>query len=310
MKNKRRLQCAIFALTMAMLTFSACTLLGFLPPTNGSSSYSSESSSSIEQDILTPPLPPPTSAGFINSLDKLNYYAARKTIDDHLGNKAVKSIGNAEEFSGEDFVDSVYGEDTSELPEYHDSMETDSVDTQRPQDTDTKRYYDLYNFGAFTVKCTIYFQIELTDETAFLATRLGAGRVEVAISIGELYDDLNMITFRNGDKFFSCMYHGYYGKNLETHADKFSFAAYRYIEGFYYVQDLEYEHYEFYIEASPIKDVVFTCDYHNTGFENEPVTVVENSTYYIEKKVSYTIEELEEYFNPSIQLDSASELTA
>lgn len=117
MKHKRHFLCATLALTMATLTFSACTLLGLVPPTGGSSSSSGESSSSIEQDILTPPLPPPsTSTGIINSLDKLNYYAARKTIDDHLGNKAVKSIGNAEEFSGEDVVDSIYGEDTSEYP--------------------------------------------------------------------------------------------------------------------------------------------------------------------------------------------------
>lgn len=212
-------------------------------------------------------------------------------------------------YSGEDTVDSDYGEDVSAPPEYSDSAETETDNSvDRPQDTDTKVYYDLYGWGGFTVKRTIYFQIELSDETAFLASRLGTGIVEVAISMGDIYDDLNMITFRNGDNFFSCMYHGYEGINEKTGAEKYAFAAYRFIEGFYYVKDLQYEHFEFHIEVGTVGDAAFRCDYRHTGFENEPVTVVKNSTYCIDKEVTYTIEELEEYFNPSVTTDSASEL--
>lgn len=313
MKNKLRFVSATLALAMTTFAFSACNPLAFLT----SDIQSSEQQSSQEKDL--PPPPPDVSTGFINSLDKLNYYAARKTIDDHLASKAVRNTtwgslysGEAANDSdyGEDSIDSDYGEDVSDTPEYYDSAETDTASAQRPQDTDTKVYYDLYNWGAFTVKRTIYFQIELSDDTAFLGSRLGTGIVEVAISMGDIYDDLNMITFRNGDDFFSCMYHGYEGVNEETLAEKYAFAAYRFIEGFYYVKDLQYEHYEFHIEVGAVGDAVFTCDYRHTGTDNEPVKVVENSTYCIDKEVTYTIEELESYFNPSVKTDSASELSA
>lgn len=308
--KKTRILCTLLALTT--LAFTACNPLAFL----SSDEKNSQNESSQNQDILLPP--PNLSAGFINSLDKLNYYAARKTVDDYLANKAVKSTNWGTLYSGEAAVDSAYDEDISNSEYSEDVSEKeengyeppDSIDTQRPQDTDTKFYYDLYDFGAFTVKRTIYFKIELTDENAFLGKNLGTGIVEVAISMGDIYDDLNMITFRNGDKFFSCMYHGYYGRSEESFAEKFAFAAYRYIEGFYYVKDLQYEHFEFHVEVSAIGDAVFTCDYRNSGFENEPVTVVKNSTYYIDKEVTYTIEELEKYFNPSITTDNTNNLSA
>ena len=315
MKKKLRFFYATLALTASTLVFSACDPLSFLQ----SETSTSQKHSSETQDILE--LPPVNATGLINSLDKLNYYAARKTIAEHLANKAVKSDGYAEELSseaaldsdyGEDTIDSDYGEDVSETPEYGDSTEpTDSAETQRPQDTDTKVYYDLYDWGTFTVKRTVYFQINLSDENGFLASRLGTGIVEVAISMGDIYDDLNMITFRNGERFFSCMYHGYEGINEATNAQKYAFAAYRFIEGFYYVKDLQYEHYEFHIEVSELgDDAVFRCDYRYSGEADEQVTVVENSTYCIDKEVTYTIEELEEYFNPSVKADSASERNA
>lgn len=305
MKKRLRFFYATLALTAATLVFSACNPLSLLQfQTNDSQQGSSET-----QDILE--LPPVNAAGMINSLDKLNYYAARKTIGDHLANKAVKSGGYAEEWSGDVIIDSNYGEDVSETPESGDSAEpTDSAETQRPQDTDTKVYYDLYSWGTFTVKRTVYFQINLTDENGFLASRLGVGNVEVAISMGGLYDDLNMITFRNGDRFFSCMYHGYEGINEDTGAEKYAFAAYRFIEGFYYVKDLQYEHYEFHIEVGALGDAIFNCNYRYTGEADEQVTVIKNSTYCIDKEVTYTIEELEEYFNPSVKADSASERNA
>lgn len=309
MKKKRILSTVM---TLAMLALTACNPLSFFTSENESSS----NDNSQKTDILLPP--PNLSDGFINSLDKLNYYSARKTVDDYLTNQAVKttawgtlysSESNADSDYGEDIIDSNYGEDVSEKAE-NGYEQPDSVDTQRPQDTDTKVYYDLYEWGGFTVKRTVYFQIELSDETAFLGANLGTGIVEVAISIGELHDDLNMITFRNGDKFFSCMYHGYKGINEETQAEKYVFAAYRYIEGFYYVKDLQYKFFQFHVEVGELGDAVFTCDYRNSGYENEPVTVVENSTYCIDKEVTYTIAELEEYFHPSVTTDSANELSA
>ena len=306
--KKTRILCVLMALTT--LAFTACNPLALLT----TDSQTSQTESQQKEDIL---LSPPTlSAGFINSLDKLNYYAARKTVDDYLATKAVKTTDWGVWYSGEAAVDSVYdedipdsgyGEDTSEKEE-NGYEPPDSIDTNRPQDTDTKVYYDLYSWHSFTMKRTIYFQIELSDENAFLGKNLGTGIVEVAITMGDIHDDLNMITFRNGDKFFSCMYHGYMGINEETQADKYAFAAYRYIEGFYYVKDLQYKHLEFHIEVGAIGDAVFTCNYQHSVYKNEPVTVVENSTYCIDKEVTYTLEELEEYFNPSIQTDSASEL--
>lgn len=302
MHIRKRFLFAILTL-VTTLTFSACDFSAFLPQKNSSTS-------SNEQDILLPPPDTPTS--FINSLDKLNYYAVRKTMEDYLSTKSVSAGGYDEDASGESVHGSHQDSETSETTEQdtHSEMPTDSI-SDRPQDTEDKRYYDLYDWGAFTVKHVIYFQMELSGENTFLTSRLGAGIVEVAISIGDVHDDLNMITFRNGEKFFSCMFHGYWGINQETGAEKYAFAAYRYIEGFYYVKNLKYEHFEFYVEVDKVGDAVFTCDYQHTGTKEDIVSVIQGSTHYVDKEVTYTIEELESYFNPSASIESgASEWSA
>lgn len=71
MKNKLRFISATLALAMSMLAFSACNPLSFL----SGNDTSKDSASSSQQNKLPPPT---TASGLINSLDKLNYYAARK----------------------------------------------------------------------------------------------------------------------------------------------------------------------------------------------------------------------------------------
>lgn len=245
--------------------------------------------------------PPEVDGRLINSLDKLNYYAAMKTIMDYQGGKGnlmavqmAKTVIADDDKIGEDSEsqnDIQYDDDQSGTNESN-GNESSTL----PEDDGNKFYYDLYQWGSYTVNRTIYFKIELTDANGFLASRLGTGTVEVVISIGDNYDDLNMITFRNGDKFFSCMYHEYDGIDEQTGAEKFCFAAYRYIEGFYYVKQLDLEHYKFYVKIGK-DNVDFYCDYLYTGEETENVSVVKNSGYCIEKTVTYTIEELESYFS-------------
>lgn len=303
MKN----QCKVlfFTLTISFLfTLSACD------PTN---LFSFQSTPPTSENIHVSPEELDVSLGrkgLIDSLGKWNYYAARKTVADYgkvptahnflktpslaipttnVGYDVVDSVGN------EGFEESV----NPELPEDSLWFDTEEKEENRPQDTEDVRYYALYDWGTFTVERTVYFQIELTDETAFLGSRLGVGTVEVAVALGDYHDDLNMITFRNGDTFYSCMYHGYYGINENTGADKYAFAAYRYIDGFYYVKNLNYEHYEFHLEIGK-GDAVFYCQYRHTADEDEQVRVIENTTYCIDQTVTYTIEELEAYFNGEI----------
>ena len=288
-KHKRlvRLACAGLS-AVSLLAFSACNL-SLIFPTSGKESTENPPP---KPDIVDTTL---GRNGLIDSLGKWNYYAAKKTIADY----GTPAPLHANAFtSGKILPLSGFGYEDSEGNVWEDP--TDKEDTQSattpPPDTEDIVYYDLYEWGEFTVQRTVYFQMELTDETAFLGSRLGVGTVEVAVALGDNHDDLNMITFRSGDNFYSCMYHGYEGLNEETGAEKYAFAAYRYIDGFYYVKNLKWEHYEFHLEVGN-GDAVFRCQYRHTGDEDEQVRVIENTTYCIDKTVTYTIEELENYFS-------------
>ncbi len=287
-KLKKKL-CTATALVFACATcFTACNPLAFL-------SSSTQESTPPTPDIIDTTL---GKSGLINSLSKWNYYAAKKTIADY--GIAPAAYGFSANPALAIPMSDVYYDDSAdaEYPEEETSKEeTQSSQTNRPQDGDGVYYYDLYDFGeGLTIERTVYFQMELTDENGFLARQLGVGTIEVAVALGDYLADLSMITFRNGDKFYSCMYHGYYGFNETTHAEVYAFAAYRYIDGFYYVKNLKYEHYEFYLEVSAT-DVDFYCKYQQTGEEDEQVKVLKNTSYCIDQKVTYTIEELEAYFN-------------
>ena len=247
--------------------------------------------------------------GPINSLSKWNYYAAKKTIADYGTTPIAHEFPEC--YTLAKSLSNVYYDDSAdaEYPETNiPKEETQSAETNRPQDSDDVRYYDLCNFGELTVERTVYFQMELTDENGFLARQLGVGTIEVAVALGDYLADLSMITFRNGDKFYSCMFHGYYGLNEKTGAEVYAFAAYRYIDGFYYVKNLKYEHYEFYLEVSAT-DVDFYCKYRYTGEDDEQVKVLKGTSYCIDQKVTYTIEELEAFINGETAEKSPTEST-
>ena len=297
MKHKKRFLTATSLVFTCALCFTACNPLAFL---------SSDSTSSTTE-------PPPTpesfdtslgKKGLINSLGKWNYYAAKKTIADYGATPTALPFSTTPALI---IPTTNMGYDESTQDIWVDSEEPETITSEmdtpsqpqgpsRPQDTEDVRYYDLYSWGELTIERTVYFQMELTDETAFLGRILGTGTVEVAVALGDYLADLSMITFRNGDNFYSCMYHGYEGFNEKTGAEVYSFAAYRYIEGFYYVKNLKYEHYKFYLEIRE-DSVDFYCDYRHSGEENEQVRVIEGTSYCIDQKVTYTIEELEAYFN-------------
>lgn len=298
-------------LALSTLCLSACNISSF---------FSTDSESSpvklVPGEMLNTNL---GRNGLINSLGKWNYYAAKKTIADYgktpTAYQSLKASSQIRPMASSDYhVDSVGNEgfDKEDAPEtpneslWIDTEEEGFPSQNRPQDTDTVRYYDLYTYGELTIERTVYFQMELTEEDGFLARHLGVGTVEVAVALGDYLADLSMITFRNGENFYSCMYHGYEGFNEETGAEIFSFAAYRYIDGFYYVKNLQWEHYKFYLEVGT-NSVGFYCDYTYSGEETETVNVVVGSSYCIDQKVTYTIEELETYFNGNNVGETASE---
>lgn len=298
-------------LILSTLCLSACNIATFF---------------SLDNDSSTPKLVPGEMLntnlgrnGLIDSLGKWNYYAAKKTVADYgktpTAYQSLKTSSLIRPMASSDYhVDSVGNEgfDKEDTPETPNTppMDTDTeVEPSipdRPQDTDTVRYYDLYTYGELTIERTVYFQMELTEEDGFLARHLGVGTVEVAVALGDYLADLSMITFRNGENFYSCMYHGYEGFNEETGAEIFSFAAYRYIDGFYYVKNLQWEHYKFYLEVGA-DGIAFYCDYTYSGETTETVRVIEGSNYCIDQTVTYTIEELEAYFNGENVDETATE---
>lgn len=258
----------------------------------------------------------------INSMDKWNYYAAKKTIADAYRLSALsaeKGKGALIEAAADEAVfESAVDSSAEDIPpEDYEPPKTQTGETSSAGGGGGNDIYDLENgtiyydmsaWGELIVIRTIYFQIRLPSGEGFLASRLGGGTVEVVVAESGVAEDMDMITFRNGDRYYSCVGLGT-AYDKETFTEHYYFSAHKYIEGFYLVKNLKWEHYEFRVSVRHGEVVGFTCDYRYTGEENEAPSVAENSTYIVDKEVTYTVAELEEYFNAAFEFppDSASE---
>ena len=141
------------------------------------------------------------------------------------------------------------------------------------------------------------FQIELTDKNGFLASKLGLGLVDVVITEECIWGD-SLITFRNGDKFFSCLSNGW-SLNGETGGWMWDFSTHKYVEGFNIVKNFEQENYAFYIDMNAEGQAfAFECrGAQNGGYRADQNVEVVSSTSISNQGSSYTIAELEDYFN-------------
>ena len=251
----------------------------------------------IEPGTLLPPNVQGNESGLqISGLDQMSYYAAVRMIEGmpKLSNQSMTG-GNY----GIALLASGYDTDKREEPPEPET--TGPNETQGPPVTpDPSRppvegediyYYALDPGEPFYINKVSMFQIELTDENGFLASKLGLGIVDVVILEDCIWGE-NMITFRNGDNFFSCLSDG-------GGAQRKGFSTHKYVEGFFIVKNIAQENYGFYIDLDEMGQVLaFECgERENGGNRVDQNVKVVSSTAISEESGSFTVAELEEYFN-------------
>ena len=196
----------------------------------------------------------------INSIDSLNYYSAMLILSN---TKAPKKL-IADRF---------------EATPPANNFELVSEDIY---------YYELDPNEVFTVTKVIFFRINVNDKNSFLASKVGMGVVDVVITENSLD---NMITFKNGNRFYSCLENGWRpeGRDFSTH---------KYIEGFCIVKNLEQENFSFYVETNRKESVLgfeSVSDGGSIKYTNSEHEVL-GSTYVRASTATFTVSDLQKYF--------------
>lgn len=199
----------------------------------------------------------------IDSFDKLNYYVVKKIISDN-------SVLPTADFTGNNYIspDRDYSE------------------------------YEINKDATFEITMAAYFQIELKNPNGFLAKTLGGtGKVEVAITKNSF---CNLITFKKGDKFYSCLENS---SSYDDGEEQLSFTTSKYIEGFNLVKNFNQENFKFNVTLvnSKVTDIVAVRFYEEPTdelkYEVDEIKLEEDFCVVIFQRRTFTVAELEQYIN-------------
>lgn len=248
-----------------------------------------------------------TNAITIDSFDKLNYYAAKKMLGDHRADALSSASGTVSALFRSDSFDRENGG----IRLLADLTETDRGGTNPDESYMGEEETDDGKMGAkdvvgfcdiggetFTITTAIHFVLQVTTEDEFLASRVGVGEVEAVITdlkIGRT--SYAMITFKNGDAYFSCL-----SEMDELSGGENRFYTHLYIKGFYFYKDLTQGISTFRVNFDAENETVLSVDwipYHRRPAEAPvyPLALLENSTEVSFEYYEFTLYELEEYYN-------------
>lgn len=252
-------------------------------------------------------LPPPSvgegNGGIrIGGIDELAYYAAVRMIAGTPKAVNQSMVGGS---YGITLLKNGSGADKDEAPPEPETTGPDETQgppvTQNPTpphgyDEDIY-YYALDPNEPFYINKVSMFQIELTDENGFLASQLGLGVVDVVITEDCIWGE-SLLTFRNGEKFYSCLTNGW-TLDQKTGGWQWDFSTHKYVEGFFIVKNFEQENYAFYIDMDAAGHAIaFLClGAQNGGRHPDQNVKIVSSTEISNEGRSFTVAELEEYFN-------------
>lgn len=246
----------------------------------------------------------------INTLDKLNYYAAMyltarpweesmQSGQSFLRPLALTMID--EEYDVGYDVDTPPTEDLP--PEEQSPAPGDRLPSQGNAGIGSEHwvgdkvvYYGLEPNDRYTIDAVLHLQIELSDPQGFLAAQLGTGIVDVVITYNSLEP---MITFRNGDLFYSCLLSG--GGNGEL-----IFSTHKYIEGFYIVKNLEQDNFAFNVTFDERGVSEIECRRYKSGageeeqiYHPDAITLLphEGDGVWCEVSGTFSVAELQGYYD-------------
>lgn len=252
-------------------------------------------------DTSPPKLPPITSSGRLDSLDKLNYYGGLLSVIRSSGGAS----GSLRVTCAPTLLSAIgeygYGEGEGEWP---------SPD----QDQQEIYYYPLEEMGTFEVYNAIYFEIILDSSCTVLCEALGSEGGEVGVVITQNSID-DMITFRQGDNYYSCLANGggaileeYFENKKDSYTGGWiAFSTHKYIDGEQIVKNFSRENYSFYIAykgkgptaSSPtpsLEDITYFGFNSDTSQGRAELAVVSGSFTLSSVSYLFEISEIEEYF--------------
>lgn len=203
----------------------------------------------------------------INSLDKLNFYAVKKAI-------AENGVVLLSDSSQKPKVTTLANNKGFRLLNLANSTVT-SINAN----------------STFTITMYSYFTITLNDTRGFLAQKLGGtGSVEVVITRNNFN---NMITFKKGERYYSCMQ-----TSLTERA--MSFSSHKYVNGFKLVENYDQENYEYTVYFEGDKVIGINCGRFegngNYKYVADDIKFNDNFCFVIHKKQTFTAEQLEGLF--------------
>ena len=216
--------------------------------------------------ISTPPLT--EDDYFIDSIDKMNFYSAKKIINE---NSFFPISANVKGFSKPNV------------------MRLNQSYVKYPIDRDK----------IFTITMVTYFTIELHDEQGFLAQKLGGtGLVEVVVTQNDIDDLGYMITFKREENYYSCFTNGG-SADCDYGTTSRRFSSHKYIDGFDFVKNFEQENYQFIVHYEGAKVIGFECQPFKsvpTKYAVDDVTFFDDFCIVLFTNQNFTIDQLELFF--------------
>jgi hypothetical protein len=209
----------------------------------------------------------------IDGIDSLNYYSARRAIELET-NKGVAAVSDRAVA-----VNCSYDGDVGQ-------RENSGV-----------VFYEFDPIWDFTVTKVVYFRAELKEKNGFLATRLGGvGEMDVIITENSIEDT---ITFKRGNRYFSCHVNSYYS---EGDTERLEFSTHKYTEGFCIIKNVAQDNYSFNVVIDKGVVVELDCDYGECmdgvwDHEADRIGVVADSSITLDTNVTFNITELEAFYN-------------
>lgn len=261
MKKKRS---AVTFVLLAVICFSvlvaAVGIYKLAKPSN-SDGNPVDSLTEITSDI-TDNISGPTGGFYIDSLDKVNYFTAKKTISEGGGISVMSYSASA-------------------------SGSIRFLSNEKPVGIDPA--------SPFKVTMCGYFTATLGDKNGFLASKLGGtGQVEVVITCNDFN---NLITFKKGDKYFSCFQTAMSDKTM-------TFSTAKYVDGFGVAENRSGENYEFivYFERDNIIGINsgrLISSNEKYKYSIDSIKMTDSFGIVVREEKSFTIGQLEEFVSVS-----------
>ncbi len=168
-------------------------------------------------------------------------------------------------------------------------------------------YFDISEYP-IRITTAVHFCIEVTGQDEFLASRIGTGTVQIVAT--ELYYGVNrgiIITFKNGDAYYSCM-----TELAELRDGINEFMTHSYISGFHIVYDTTNEtsmfRMDYDAENGQIRSFAWV-PYNRIPTEAPvyPITVLSDTVEVSHQEYEFTLQELNDYYIPhNLPLDKLS----